>query len=100
MRVLVCFWFILVLGCSQETLPPVDITYDVKIENAQIVDGTGGEAYQGGVLINDGFIVYVGSLDLSAYQAEESIDAKGRVVAPGFIDPHSHGNAEVFGLWA
>lgn len=95
MRVLICCWFILVLGCSKEAFPPVDITYDVKIENARIVDGTGGEAYQGGVLINNGFIEYVGTLDLSAYHAEESIDAKGRVVAPGFIDPHSHGNAEV-----
>ncbi|MFA5669813.1 MAG: amidohydrolase family protein [Balneolaceae bacterium] len=90
-------WFllILVLGCTQETLPPVDITYDVKIENARVVDGTGAEAFQGSILINDGFIVYAGSSELSGYNAKESIDAKGRVVAPGFIDPHAHGNAEV-----
>ena len=62
-------------------------SYDVLITNAQIVDGSGGAAKKGSIAIAGGKIAAVG--DVSG-AATSTIDAKGRVVAPGFIDMHSH----------
>jgi N-acyl-D-amino-acid deacylase len=95
LRFLGWFCVVLMMGCSQNALPPVDVTYSLKIENARIVDGTGADAYNGSVLVKDGFLAYVGSSNVSKYQALETIDAAGRVVSPGFVDPHAHGNAEL-----
>src|SRR5208337_3877538 len=52
--------------------------------NGHIVDGTGSPWYSGDVGIRDGRIAAVGNL--SAAARKRSIDAKGRIVAPGFID--------------
>ena len=57
------------------------------ITNAQIVDGTGGAPRKGSIAIADGKIAAVGEVSGTAAQ---TIDAKGRTVAPGFIDMHSH----------
>ena len=61
--------------------------------NARIVDGTGSPARDGAVAIAGGKVVAV--LDAAAAtaatgRATRMVDAKGRVVAPGFIDTHSH----------
>jgi N-acyl-D-aspartate/D-glutamate deacylase len=61
--------------------------YDVLITNARIVDGTGAPARTGSVGILDGKIAAVGN---AAGPATRTIDARGRVLAPGFIDMHSH----------
>tara|TARA_R100001143_G_C3360805_1_gene135417 strand:- start:8086 stop:9639 length:1554 start_codon:yes stop_codon:yes gene_type:complete len=66
--------------------------FDYLITNATIIDGTGSEATTGHVLINDGIIVRIGTFEPSSVVADEIIDAKERVVSPGFIDPHSHGD--------
>jgi len=60
---------------------------DLVITNAQIVDGTGAPARRGAVVISQGRIVSVGD---AAPAAARTIDARGRVLAPGFIDMHSH----------
>jgi len=73
--------------------------FDLLITNARIVDGTGSPAVAGSVAVRDGRIAGVGRVSGAAAR---TIDAHGRVVAPGFIDPHSHsdfslltdGNAE------
>lgn len=92
------------LSCSFEELPPRDMTYDILIQNARIIDGSGEESFHGSVLIEDGIIRYVGNNALNGFEATEVIDAKGRVVAPGFIDAHAHGNAvtnsEFRNFWA
>jgi N-acyl-D-amino-acid deacylase len=62
-------------------------SYDVLITNAQIVDGTGGAARRGSIAIAGGRIAAVGEV---SGVAARTIDAKGRTVAPGFIDLHSH----------
>ena len=62
--------------------------FDVLIINGNIVDGTGRSSYISDLGIKDGKIVAIG--DLSASSAEKTIDAKGLVVAPGFIDIHTH----------
>jgi N-acyl-D-amino-acid deacylase len=58
--------------------------YDVVIHNGKIIDGTGSPWYAGDIGIIDGRIVAIGKV--SGEGARETIDAAGRVVAPGFID--------------
>ncbi|HKJ91711.1 MAG TPA: D-aminoacylase [Longimicrobiales bacterium] len=59
-------------------------SYDVIIRNGHIIDGTGSPWYSGDVGVRDGRIAAIG--DLSGDSANQVIDAKGKVVAPGFID--------------
>ena len=66
---------------------------DIIIRNGTIVDGTGLPAYRGDIGIADGRLVRVGGR-LEA-EARREIDAAGRVVAPGFIDPHTHFDAQL-----
>src|SRR5262245_24532941 len=69
-------------------------TFDVVVRDARIVDGTGKAGYHGDVAIGDGRIVAVGEVDGGATR---TIDADGQVVAPGFIDAHTHYDAQL--LW-
>jgi N-acyl-D-amino-acid deacylase len=62
--------------------------YEVIIRNARIVDGTGKPAYTGDVAIADGKIAAIGNL--SSSKAARTIDARQHVLAPGFIDVHTH----------
>jgi len=62
--------------------------FDLLITNAKIIDGTGNPWYLGEVGIRKGKIKSIG--DLSGTKARRVIDAKGQVVAPGFIDVHAH----------
>lgn len=59
-------------------------TYDVVIRNGHIVDGTGSPWYQGDIGIRDGRIAAIGSLGNA--RPKQTFDARGMVVAPGFID--------------
>lgn len=59
----------------------------IRIENARIVDGTGAPAYDGAVTIEDEHLAEVGE---ASAPPDEVLDARGRIVAPGFIDVHSH----------
>lgn len=64
------------------------MTYDLVIVNARIIDGSGNPWFRGSIAITGGRIIRVGSIDTTA--AKETIDAKERIVAPGFIDVHTH----------
>ncbi len=66
--------------------------FDLLIKNARICDGSGGPSFTGSVAVRDGRIVAVG--DVSG-DAAEAIDAQGLVLAPGFIDPHTHYDAQL-----
>ncbi len=62
--------------------------FDLIIKNGRLVDGTGNAWFYGDVAISGDRIVEVGRL--SSSEAKRVIDATGMVVAPGFIDSHSH----------
>lgn len=63
-------------------------TYDLVIRNGRVVDGTGNPWYYGDVAIKNGKIAFIGQV--SATDARISIDAKNQIVAPGFVDVHTH----------
>lgn len=69
------------------TPPPAAPAFDLVITNARIVDGTGSAARDGAIGVKDGRIVAVGTVEGTGTR---TIDARGRVAAPGFIDMHSH----------
>lgn len=68
--------------------------FDLVIENGRIVDGSGMPGYTADLGVKDGRIAEIGRL---AGQGREVLDATGKVVAPGFIDPHTHFDAQL--LW-
>ena len=70
------------------------MSYDLKIIGGTIVDGSGSAGYHGDVGITDGRIVALGDAPDSA---EKTIDAEGAVVAPGFVDIHTHYDAQI--IW-
>jgi N-acyl-D-amino-acid deacylase len=69
---------------------------DLVITGATVVDGSGGEAFTADVVIGGGRILFVGNaaagLAREPLPDDKVIDARGRVLAPGFIDLHSHGD--------
>jgi N-acyl-D-amino-acid deacylase len=68
--------------------------YDLAIRNGLIVDGARNPRYRADVAIKDGVIVRIGRVKPG--EAARVIDATGLVVAPGFIDLHTHYDAQVF----
>lgn len=68
--------------------------YDLLVKNGLVVDGTGNQGKNQDIGISGGKITEIGSLSGNA--AESTIDAEGHVVAPGFIDGHTHMDAQVF----
>jgi N-acyl-D-amino-acid deacylase len=75
------------LSCSL-VLAPAQEPVDLLIRNGDIIDGSGKKAFRADVAIQGGVIVQLGSL--RSLKAKEVIDATGLVVAPGFIDAHTH----------
>ena len=66
--------------------------YDLLITNARIIDGSGADAFPGDIIVHDGRIAELGTVDTTGRVFGQILNADGRVVSPGFIDTHSHGN--------
>ena len=67
--------------------------YDKVIKNGTIIDGTGLPRFKGDIGIRNGLIAKMGRID--AAQGAEVIDAEGLIVAPGFVDLHTHYDAQI-----
>src|SRR5256885_16571824 len=67
--------------------------YDLVIKNGTVIDGSGLPRYRADVGVNGGKITTIGRI---RENAQEVIDAEGQGVAPGFVDGHTHMDAQVF----
>lgn len=78
------------------------MAYDLVIRNGMVVDGSGLPRYRADVGVKDGRIATIGRI--KGELAKEIIDAEGHVVTPGFVDGHTHMDAQVFwdplGTWS
>ncbi len=68
------------------------MAYDLVIKNGTIIDGTGAKGYRGDVAIEGERIVAVGEVE---GVAKETVDADGHLVTPGFVDIHTHLDAQI-----
>lgn len=84
MKNLFTFIFSLFASLAQAQQPSCDIL----IKNGKLLDGTGNSWYYGDIAIKDGKIIRTGKA--LSYTAAKTIDATGLIVAPGFIDVHTH----------
>ena len=73
------------------------MSYDLLIKNGRIYDGSGTDSYGGSIGVKAGHIVAVGEVD---GQATHTIDADGLAVTPGFVDVHTHYDAQVSPAWS
>jgi N-acyl-D-amino-acid deacylase len=70
------------------------MAFDLVVKNGMIVDGSGLPRYRADVGVIDGKIAEIGRINGAA--AKETLDAEGRVVSPGFVDGHTHMDAQIF----
>jgi N-acyl-D-amino-acid deacylase len=68
--------------------------FDLVLAGGMVIDGTGTEGFVADVGVRDGRIAAVG--DLAGRSAADRLDVTGHVVAPGFIDPHTHSRGTIF----
>jgi N-acyl-D-aspartate/D-glutamate deacylase len=70
----------------------MNVMFDLVIQQARICDGTGNPSFVGSLGVTDGHITYLGRE--TGLAARRIVNADGLVVAPGFIDPHTHYDAQ------
>ena len=68
--------------------------FDLVITGGTVIDGTGTPGVRADVGVADGRIAAIG--DLAGAEAVETLDATDKVVCPGFVDPHTHYDAQIF----
>ena len=88
MRSLVWLSVLVLIALTSPAVRAEEPAYDLLIRNGTIVDGSGNPWFRGDVAVRGERIVAVGRVPPGT--AKREIDAKGLVVAPGFIDMHSH----------
>ncbi len=81
---------------SVRQAPTSSNEFDLLVSQGRVVDGTGNPWFDADVAIKDGRIAAIGRID--SQRAARTIDAKGLIVAPGFIDVHTHIEGGIFEL--
>ncbi|MBT4042530.1 MAG: amidohydrolase family protein [Rhodospirillaceae bacterium] len=69
------------------------MAYDLIVKNGMIIDGSGGARYRGDIGVKDGKIATIGRINAPS---DDIVDAEGHVVSPGFVDGHTHMDAQIF----
>lgn len=77
-------------GCSSSTFE--FLPNDLIIENGTIIDGSGKEGYASDLVVRADTIAFIGKIRSDTPNNVTRIDASGKVVTPGFIDAHAHGD--------
>lgn len=82
-------------ACSQKTAPACsDDAVGLFVDNVMLVDGSGTPGVAGSVRVRNGIIADVGKV--AACPGDTIVDGGGQVLAPGFIDTHSHADGDIF----
>ncbi|MEP2670166.1 MAG: amidohydrolase family protein [Cyclobacteriaceae bacterium] len=84
------FLGLLLYGCGKPDAPTGN--FDILITDATIIDGTGAKGFSGDILIRADTIAFIGDVDKKKVDVDSFIEAKGKIVTPGFIDAHAHGD--------
>lgn len=66
--------------------------FDIFISEGEVIDGTGSQSMKADILTRNDEIVFIGQVDEQKIVANHKIDAEGKIVSPGFIDTHAHGD--------
>ncbi len=92
LRIIISIFFLLsvIFSYSQRK-----IEADILISNGMVYEGDSNTPAQMDIAINGDKIVFVGAPQSAKIVAKKSIDASGLIVAPGFIDPHTHADSDL-----
>jgi len=83
------------VACNQQQKGNRSQHFDLVIQNALVIDGTGGAPFSANVYISDDTISLIDQSMESRHTAERNIDAEGRFLTPGLIDLHAHGDPTI-----
>ena len=85
-----CFLLCLLTACQQSSK-----SFDILIQNGEIIDGTGKAKFKADIGINADTIAFIGTAKDTEYTAKQTINAEGYILSPGFIDSHTHAMADL-----
>jgi len=95
-NILAIIILVTVTACGSQTpfeqLISENNSFDIVIVNGNVIDGSGSEGFKADLLIRNEKIVFIGEIDFDQIEVTQTIEASGKVVTPGFIDIHAHGN--------